>query len=43
MSCKDHVEQIITGQEIVTRRKSVFHSIEEKDTANEVVVVLKGK
>lgn len=43
MSCKDHVDQIVTGQEIVIRRKSVFHSSEEKDTTNEVAVVLKGE
>lgn len=43
MCCKDHVDQIVTGQEIVIRRKSVFQSVEEKNTANEVAVVLKGE
>lgn len=43
MCCKDHVGQIATGQEIVIRRNSVFQSVEEKDTKNEVAVVLKGE
>lgn len=42
-SCKKHDGQIVTGQEIVIRRDKVFQSIEEKDTTNEVVVVLKGE
>lgn len=42
MCCKDHVGQIVTGQVIVIRRYSVFQSVEEKDTTNEVAVVLKG-
>lgn len=41
--CKDYVDWIITGQEIVIKRKSIFQSVEEKDTTNEVAVVLKGE
>lgn len=43
MCCKDHVDQIVTGQEIVIRRKSVFLSVEKNHTANEAAVVLKGE
>lgn len=37
--CKDHVDQIVAGQEIEIRRKSV----EEKDTTSEAAVVLEGE
>ena len=42
-SCEDCDGQIITGQEIAIRRDKVFQSTEEKDTLNEVAVVLKGE
>lgn len=42
-SCKEHDGQIVTRQEIAIRRDKVFQSIEEKDTTNELAVVLKGE
>lgn len=42
-SCKEHDGQIVTGWEIAIRRDKVFQSVEEKDTTNEVAVVLKGE
>jgi len=42
-SCKEHNDQILTGQEIAIRRDKVFQSVEEKDTTNEVAAVLKGE
>lgn len=41
--CKDNVDQIVAGQEIVIRRKSVFLSVEKNHTRNEAAVVLKGE
>ena len=42
-SCKEHDDQIVTGHEVAIRRDKVSQSVEEKDTTDEVAVVLKGE